>query len=361
MMDGVPTPPFAYSPGMLAYGFGPQHPWKSERLRRAVALCSALMPDLVVSEPEGWDEARLLDVHTEEYLDLVRRASHDPAVDWEELYAHGIAEGDTPRFDGMYEAASLVCAGSDWAARQVVAGSPVGVNLGGGLHHAQRDRASGFCVFDDCAVAINRLKERFGRVAYVDIDLHHGDGVQAIFWDDPDVMTYSIHESGRYLYPGTGFTHETGPHGNKFNAPMEPHTTGDTWLMALSETLLPAVDAFRPEAVVLQMGCDAHTTDPLGHLDLIDREWLDAVRLVAGLGLPLVALGGGGYDLANVPRMWAAAVVVLAGGDPSISVPGVEGWMPSRLLTDIEPEPRRRGWAEAERVVAELREQAGGL
>lgn len=350
--------PFAYSPGMLAYGFGPGHPWKPERLRRAVVLCEALVPGLVVSEPHGWDEDRLERIHTAEYLDVVRRAS-DGKASPAELNSHGIREGDTPRFDGMFEAAALVCAGSDWAARQVCDGAEVAVNLGGGLHHAQAGRASGFCVFNDCAVAIKRLQERFARIAYVDIDLHHGDGVQALFWDDPDVLTFSIHESGRYLYPGTGFTDEQGPHANKFNAPMEPHTTGDTWLMTLRECLLPAIDTFRPEALVLQMGCDAHMTDPLGHLMLTDREWLEGVRTVDGLGLPTVALGGGGYDLANVPRMWAAATLLLNGMDPEGEVPAIEGedWVPGNLLTDQESTPRRHGWDEARRVVDSCQRQ----
>ncbi|MBX3110567.1 MAG: hypothetical protein KF857_01045 [Fimbriimonadaceae bacterium] len=355
-------PPFAYCPGMLAYGFGPDHPWQPERLRRAVALCEAMVPGLEAAAPDGWDESRLETVHDRAYLEIVRLASQ-PDVDMAALAAYGLGDGDTPRFDSMYEAASLVCAGADWAARQVVAGAPVAVSLGGGLHHAHRDRASGFCVLNDCVVALDRLRGRYGRVAYIDIDLHHGDGVQSVTWDEEDVMTYSVHESGKYLFPGTGGVDEVGRWGNKFNAPMDPHTTGDIWLATVRESLLPAVEAFRPEAVVLQMGCDAHMTDPLGDLDVTDREWLEAVRLVMGLGLPTLALGGGGYDMANVPRMWAAAVVLLAGGDPEAEVPRLVGepWTPTRLLTDEKPPVRGRGRKVAEVVVNVLRAQASRL
>ncbi|HRI45387.1 MAG TPA: hypothetical protein PLV39_14610, partial [Fimbriimonadaceae bacterium] len=217
--------------------------------------------------------------------------------------------------------------------------------LAGGLHHARRALASGFCLANDCAIALSILRERFDRVAYIDIDLHHGDGVQWIFWDDPAVLTCSIHETGRTLYPGSGFVEEVGPAGTSVNVPLAPFTTGDVWLDAFRGGILPAIEAFRPQAIVLQMGADPHYDDPLGHLRVTVAEWLEAVRLVRDLGLPLVACGGGGYAMHAVVRSWAAAILTLY-AEP----------VPEELTLDDElPGPRDSGREEAEAVLASLR------
>lgn len=187
-------------------------------------------------------------------------------------------------------------------------------------------------------MAIHRLRERFDRVAYIDIDLHHGDGPQSIFYDDPNVLTCSIHESGRTLYPGTGFLEETGADFTSWNVPLPARTSGDVWLRAFSEGLLPAVQTFRPEALVLQMGADAHFLDPLGHLNVATNHWFEAVRLVRDLGIPLLALGGGGYNLTTTPRMWVGACLLLSGRELPEYLPEMaRPWGMERFLDDEYP------------------------
>jgi len=192
---------------------------------------------------------------------------------------------------------------------------------------------------------ISILRERFDKVAYIDIDVHHGDGVQWIYYDDPTVMTISIHESGRTLFPGTGFVNETGAENTSINIPLEAYTTGDVWLWAFKEVVLRALEKFAPGALVLQMGADAHFDDPLAHLLVSVQEWLEAVRFVKAFDLPIAACGGGGYNLSSVPRMWSAASILLGEEKP----PNIE-----RFYDPSLPQPRERGKKEAVRVVEEL-------
>ncbi|MBS1721947.1 MAG: acetoin utilization protein AcuC [Armatimonadetes bacterium] len=350
---------FFYHPRMLAYDFGPQHPLRPERLRRTVALLEIAAPQLPVVDPGMADPREVLRCHSEQYLETVRCLSEGGSVETGIMEESGFWSGDNPPFSGMYEASLAYCGGSARAADLVVKQAGVAFGMSGGLHHARRSQASGFCIFNDCAIAASILRERHDRVAYIDIDLHHGDGVQWIFYDDPTVLTYSIHESGRYLYPGTGFVEETGAELSAVNVPLEPMTTGDTWLMAFRETCLPALDRFQPQAIVLQLGCDAHFLDPLGHLQVSVQEYLEAVRIVRDLGLPIVALGGGGYEITNVPRMWVGAVLTLLDEPVPASIPdSIPAEWGMTTFTDPElPEPRKRGWAQAEEVVATLKGQ----
>jgi acetoin utilization protein AcuC len=291
---------------MTGYDFGPQHPLKPERLRRTIALLQATTPDLEILDPGLAAEADVLRIHTLAYMDAVKQGAQAG-------YDYGFGAGDNPPFAGMHEASLTYLGGSVRAAEVVRDGATLAFNISGGLHHARRDRASGFCIYDDPAVACAILRERFEKVLYVDIDLHHGDGVQWIFYDDPTVVTYSIHQDGRTLYPGTGFVDETGVDLSSINVPLPPRTTGAPWLHAFRETLPLVIEHHRPEAIVLQMGSDPHRLDPLGHLECLAQHWLGAVALVRDLNLPIVALGGGGYNLTTVPRMWTAAVLTLAG------------------------------------------------
>jgi acetoin utilization protein AcuC len=310
--------PFFYHPRMLAYDFGPEHPLKPERLRRTIELLQRFGIESI--DPGLGDPADALRVHSESYVDAVRRLSHmivDHAceierAEWDRIgYPQGFGSMDNPPFGGMYEASLAYLAGTVEAAKAVRDGAPLAINLSGGLHHALPDRASGFCIFDDPAVAMHILLEKYDRVAYVDIDLHHGDGVQWIWYEDPRVLTYSIHQDPRGFFPGTGYATETGETCTCVNAPLEAATTGDTWLWAFENTALPALEQFKPGAIVLQMGTDPHFLDPLGHLQVAAQDWLSAIMLVKGLGIPLVAVGGGGYNLTTVPRMWSAATLTL--------------------------------------------------
>jgi acetoin utilization protein AcuC len=234
------------------------------------------------------------------------------------------------------------------------------------------ERASGFCVYDDPAVAIAWLLERgVERVAYVDVDVHHGDGPQAVFYGDPRVLTVSIHETGRYLFPGTGFVSERGEgkaEGTKVNVPLPPYTSDDGWLRAFSEVVPPAVRAFAPDVLVTQLGCDTHHTDPLAHLGLSTRAYREAARALHDLAHELtdgrwVATGGGGYQWARVvPRAWTIYFTEMAGVEVPDEVP--EDWrelasveagaqVPGRLSE--EPPPPAEHAMEVESVIEEVK------
>ncbi|MFN8138550.1 MAG: acetoin utilization protein AcuC [Fimbriimonadales bacterium] len=360
------VPNFFYRDEMTRYNFGPQHPLKPIRLERTVALLQAEEAISSIAPDAATDDDLLL-VHSPDYVEAVKLASELPTIrrvggDLSEeqigsLYRHGLGTGDNPIFENMHEHSLWYVGGAVACASAVLDGDPLAFNISGGLHHAQRDHASGFCVYNDPAIMVAILQRKFERVAYVDIDLHHGDGVQAIFYDDPSVMSVSIHESGRTLYPGTGFVHEVGtPLPHCVNIPLEAGTTGDVWLDAFRRGAIPRLRQFCPEAIVLQMGCDAHFSDPLGHLMVTVQEWLEAVVEIRDFGVPVAVCGGGGYDLRNVPRMWTAACMTLARHDYRDAIPtsmhhqlGVATYSDSDL-----PAPRNRGGEYASQQVAEL-------
>ena len=262
---------------------------------------------------------QLLRAHSGDYIDAVTFVGQNPEQVAPEF---GLGSSDNPVFAGMHEASARVAGATLMAANAVWQGDAVhAVNLAGGLHHAQRERASGFCVYNDIAVAIYDLLEQGAkRIAYIDIDAHHGDGVANIFYDDPRVLTISIHESPHTLFPGTGFPHETGG----LNAPGScvnlalPAGTGDQgWLRAFASVVPPIVDVFAPEVTFSQNGADSHIHDPLTHLALsVDGQryaYQGIHRLAHRHGGKLVAVGGGGYDLADaVPRSWANLLAVMS-------------------------------------------------
>lgn len=331
-----PIPHFYYSSLMEGYDFGPQHPLKPERLRRTLALLQASAPGLQVIDPGLAKEEDLLAVHDEELIEAVQKASAGFALDQDVARRHGLVAPDVPPFEGMHEASLSYCGGAIKAAEAVRDGAPLAFSIAGGLHHARRNESSGFCVYNDCALAIAVLRERFSRVAYVDLDVHHGDGVQWIWHDMPDVLTLSIHQDGRTLYPGSGAVTEEGAELSSINLPVPPFTGGDAWIHALKEVLPLAFDRFRPEALVLQMGTDAHRLDPLARLQLRAQDWLEGVNLASSFGLPTVALGGGGYELTCVPRMWTAAILTLSGLPVPENIPGdiPAEWGMAKFLDD---------------------------
>jgi acetoin utilization protein AcuC len=345
-----------FHPRMLAYDFGALHVWKPERLELAMEILGHYGMEPV--DPGEGKVEDVLRVHDASYVEALQNMEAKGKVGKEE---YGIGTGDNPFFPSLWSSSLAVVAGSAAAARAVCDGTRLGVNLSGGLHHARKSSASGFCILNDCAVAISVLREKFAKVAYVDIDVHHGDGVQGLFYDDPTVLTCSIHQDGRTIYPGTGAVEETGAEFSSANLPLWPGTTGDIWLAAFQQTLIPTLQRFQPEAIVLQLGADAHATDRLGQLQLTTQEWLGAVKMVRELGLPTVALGGGGYTLKNVPRMWAAATLELMGKSYSDRLPepiarklGAPTFSDDRL-----PMPRRQGQAEAFEQVSEFRKLFG--
>ena len=307
--------PFLYSADLLAYDMGPQHPLRPERTGETLQLLTdfgVTAGHLQVIAPKEAAEAVIRSLHAPDYVDAVQRAGEGRGSS--SLHQFGLGTGDNPTFHGMYEASALCCGASADAAQAVVGGADLAFSFAGGLHHAHYGHAAGFCVFNDPASAINVLKQRFERVAYVDIDVHHGDGVQELFYDRADVLTLSIHQNGRTLFPGTGFVAEAGEGaglGFSVNLPIAPFTGDRVWLDVWWRVAMPVLQAFRPEAIVLQLGADAHRDDPLANLMLTTRGWLQAVTDVRNLGVPIVALGGGGYNRNTVPRMWTLAVAEL--------------------------------------------------
>jgi len=306
-----------YSDRFSEYNFGPHHPLRPVRLTLTYGLMEdyGLLDgdDVRIVEPPLAGEEELLSVHTPEYLEAVR--SEMPNV----LFGLGI--GDNPVFEGIYDASRLLAGGSIDAAKRIAEEDCSAFNFAGGLHHAMPDRASGFCIFNDPALAIRVLRERFDRVLYVDIDAHHGDGVQEIFYRDPNVLTISIHESGRYLFPGTGFAEELGEgpgQGYAVNVPMPPGSGDIAYERAFEEIVPPLFEKFRPGVVVAQLGADAHYSDPLTDLNLTLSGYGRLVTRIKELKDQyaegrLLALGGGGYNLGVVPVAWAAALQILKG------------------------------------------------
>lgn len=351
--------PFFYHPRMLTYNFGPGHPLKPERLRRTIELLKAEAPEIEILDPGLATEEDLLRVHSTDFLEMVRAMSLHPNLD-EEKDNMGFSRHDTPPFEGMWEASLAYCGGAKRAAETVRDGAPLAINISGGLHHAKRSRANGFCILSDPALAIVILKEKYQRVAYVDIDLHHGDGPQSIFYSDPSVLTLSIHQDGRTLYPGSGSIGEEGAELTSINLPMPAKTEGAAWLHAFTETLDLAFKRFQPQAVVLQMGCDPHKLDPLGHLEVSVQHWIAAVAKVKSQGLPIVALGGGGYHLPNVPRMWVAAILTLMGREfgPRIPESITRDWGMSHYF-DADP-GGDRGMEAALALSAHWKDRLGG-
>lgn len=338
------------------YTFPPPHPFNNERLRRTILLLDALgvPPE---SFPDGnWDEVYA--AHDSTYLDRLRAACAGELIDHNELARWGLV-GDTPVFPELAEAGRLIAYGSAIAAQRLLLGSQVAVHLAGGLHHAQRARASGFCAINDIAVAITQLKQKFKRIAYIDIDLHAGDGVAAFFDADPDVLTCSIHQYGNGFYPGTGHFLEVGSAHATVNVALPAETSGDVWRWAFQSAILPIVRHFSPEAIVLQMGCDAHVLDPLGRLRVHIHEWLGAVEDVRSLGVPILAVGGGGYRIQNVPRMWAGAVLTLLGKEIPEYVPEelVELIGDRTMMDDQMLAPSGMGMSVAQSCVETLRSE----
>ena len=299
----------------MAYRLSDDHPLQPLRVKLTVDLIRELGLDAgveVVSPRLATDEEIAL-CHSPQYVALVRRLSEGAPLDQAGFEA-GYGTPDNPAAPGMHDACAVVVGGSLLAAEAVHTGAALhAFNPAGGLHHAMRERASGFCVYNDVAVAVAWLRQRGHRVAYVDVDVHHGDGTQALFYSDPDVLTISLHESGRYLFPGTGFPDESGigaARGTSANLPLAPYTWDDPWLAAFDAVVPPLLREFRPTVLVTQDGCDSHALDPLAHLLGSTAIWPHVGRRFHELAHELcegrwVATGGGGYAVREVvPRAW---------------------------------------------------------
>jgi len=323
---------------LAKYDFGPGHPLAPIRVQLAMMLAIDLglidRDNVTVVQPDEIDDELLLTVHDEEFVAAVKAAS----LDVNDInISRGLGTADVPTFAGMHQAARAVCGATLAATRAVHEGRSLhAVNLAGGLHHSMPGAASGFCVYNDIAVSIQYLLDSgVERVAYVDVDVHHGDGVQAAFWDDPRVLTISLHESGRSLFPGTGYPTEIGgPNALGFavNVALPPGTGDSSWLRAFHGVVPPLLENFAPEILFTQQGCDSHAEDPLAHLELsVDgqRATYAALHELAHTYSDgrWIAVGGGGYSWVDVvPRAWSHLIGYVVGApiDPDTRLP--EQW-----------------------------------
>jgi len=318
-----------FGPRSTDYDFGPDHVLTPRRFGPGIDLLRAVGAEPGLA-PDPAPDADLRLCHVQEYIEVVRRFSVDPFGPMEA----GIGWGDNPPFADMHEASAAVAGGSMRAMEAILDGRVEhAFHPGGGLHHAMRARASGFCIYNDPALAIARARRDGLRVMYIDLDVHHGDGVQALFWEDPGVLTFSIHESGRYLFPGTGDVDEVGEGasaGTVVNVPLPPYTGEAAWY-PIVESYLPALAAaFGPDLIVSQHGADSHGWDPLAHLHVTTTAHGKAARLIDALahqfgGGRWLATGGGGYDAYRVvPRTWA--LTWLAGAHREVPSATPEAW-----------------------------------
>jgi acetoin utilization protein AcuC len=341
-------PLLVFGPRSPTYDFGPSHPLTPRRFGPGIELLRAVGAEPGLA-PEPAPDPDLLRCHTARYIAAVERLSADP---WGTPEAGIGMGGDNPAFPGMHDAGAMVAGGSMRAMEAIVRGDVEhAFHPGGGLHHAMADRASGFCIYDDPALAIAVARAAGLRVLYVDLDVHHGDGVQALHAADPGVLTISFHESGRYLFPGTGFPSELGQgsaSGTVVNVPFEPYAGETAWLAAVRSLVPDLAAAFGPDIIVSQHGADSHAWDPLAHLRVTTTAMGEAARVVDSLAHRWangrwLSTGGGGYDAYRVvPRMWSLVWLAGAHRDAPAETPleWRERWSAEAATYDQAPLPR---------------------
>lgn len=346
------------------YDFGDQHPMNPVRLELTAQLCRDFglfgASDAEILVPQVPDDDVLLRAHSPEYVAAVRQASADPS---QAQQSFGLGTEDDPAFVGIHDVSARIVAGTLDVTQAVWQGKTQhGVNFCGGLHHAMPGYASGFCIYNDAAVAISWLLENgANRVAYVDVDAHHGDGVERVFWNDPRVLTISVHETGTVLFPGTGFAKDVGgpaAPGSAVNLALPPGVSDGPWLRGFHATVPALLRVFKPDIIITQHGADSHFTDPLAHLGLsIDSQRL-TMEVLHDLSHELcggkwVALGGGGYEVIGVvPRSWTHLTAIALHQPIDLTTP-----VPARWLEDVKtrfgvdaPEKMGDGIAERGRI-----------
>ena len=333
---------FVYEEALEA-SFGEDHPFHPLRVRLTVELCKSLglMEGYQFVEPDPATDEDLTKVHHTSYVNRVKKASRGKDEleqdDLEELEIYGLGTEDNPIFKGMHEVWAHVSGATLEACRLVMNGEVEHVlSLAGRLHHAQKWQASGFCIYNDLGIAVSRLKEEHPgiKIAYVDTDVHHGDGMQWMFYEDPDVLTVSMHETGRRLFPGTGAVKERGQregYGYSVNLPLEPRTQDDSFIECFESIVPEVVRSFEPDLIISQNGCDAHALDLLADLEVTTRVYEHVPKRVHELAHELcggrwVATGGGGYERWRVvPRAWAALWATVSHQELPDEVP--EDWL----------------------------------
>ena len=319
---------FIYDDRLSRHTLSETHPMKPVRLRYTYELLDAYgafdAPNVSVVGARAALDSEIMSYHTPDYIDAVRRLGDGDMTVNQARFNFG--PGDNPAYQGIYDASALSTGATMTAVEMLLSDeADAAFSISGGLHHAMPSYAYGFCVFNDPVIGIKRLLAEGMRVAYVDIDCHHGDGVQHAFYDTDAALTISLHESGAFLFPGTGHTQEIGAgrgRGYSVNLPLYPYTTDEVYLWALREVAMPMLRRFRPDALVTQLGIDSHFRDPITHLALSVQGHAAAVAELASLGVDKwLALGGGGYDLQAVARAWALDFAVMSEQSLSAEIP----------------------------------------
>ncbi len=365
--DGMRRAVFLCSPDLWQRGHGPQHPLKPERLRRTFELLDEYsafaVSNVQLIQPRLAEPEELALFHTQDYIRVTRALSSAELTLPSGSY--GFGPGDNPIFSGMYETEALKVGSALQSAELLYHGDcEVAFSYSGGLHHAGSDFASGFCVFNDCAVAIQWLVNQGLRVAYLDIDVHHGDGVQNAFYDSDRVLTISLHQDPRTLFPGTGFVEEIGRGvgtGYSVNVPLPPLTFDAAYLRAFEAIVPPLLRRFSPDIVATQLGVDTHFTDPLANLALTTQAHLFLFQALDGLAPRWLAFGGGGYAIELVPRSWALAFGVMSGqGWPDELPVGYRAryggsWLHDQAGPELDPTLRSRVDASVDDLIHAVR------
>ncbi len=359
-----------WSADLLGYNFGTGHPMAPIRARLAMELITQLGladgPQAGIVPIPAVDDELLQTVHDPAYIAAVRAGGQGTKDE-----RHGLGTSDNPIFPAMHEASALVVGATVAAAQAVWRGEAThAVNIAGGLHHAMPQGAGGFCIYNDLAVAIQWLLDNGAqRVMYVDVDAHHGDGVEAVFWNNPNVLTLSIHQSGATIFPGTGFAHDIGgpdAPGSAVNVAMPPRSTDEGWLRALDSVLMPVAREFKPDIIISQHGADAHRNDPLTEMCLSVDALAQAAAIIGRCaeevsGSRWVATGGGGYDVvATVPRVWAQLVAHAVGRPVSGQDPTPLAWRELVEELELGPAPERMGEGEGQGSLAQVRPWVDG-
>ena len=309
---------FLYTEKYFAYDYGLSHPLRIERLQLTYDLCKAYnlfeIPEAGLVETRAASEAEILRFHTPDYVESLTRASRGE-IDID--LSHGIGPGDNPVFPGLWEWSKLHTGASLQCAELVSEGKArIAFNIAGGLHHAGASRASGFCYVNDPVLAIDHFVDQGKRVMYLDIDAHHGDGVQWAFYEDANVLTISFHQDGRTLFPGTGGLSEMGRgkgSGYEVNVPMLPGTDDHVFWEGFTRVVPRLMETFKPDVVVSQLGVDTFRDDPLAALELTTHGFCKVIAYLTEEAPAWVALGGGGYNPSNVARAWTLAWAMMNG------------------------------------------------
>ncbi len=308
-----------YSNKYGLYNLGNEHPFSPQRAEMLIELLQELKVYKEPLTPSAVSPEQLKHIHAKDYVEFVEKVSTENKPEQAEKFNLGIA--DNPIVKGMAEGARYQVGGTLLGAQLLLENKANKViSFGGGFHHAHKNSAAGFCIYNDLAVAIKEMTNKGMHVAYLDIDVHHGDGVQELFYDDDKVMTISIHESGEFLFPGTGWIYELGRGSGrslKLNIPLEPFSEGDSYLLAIDNVVKPALAWFRPDALIVQAGADAHFSDPLADNLLTTYDYEKIFKEIISVAKNscnnrIMFTFGGGYSPTATPRVWALLYFILS-------------------------------------------------